>query len=239
LENLRADLAVLQRMLSGRSSERPRPEPAAGGDGGERRDGSGGSGQEAGPRAAAHCRRRYRRACSCRVPATATAPGPPKAVGKGLFSNGLTAMLLTERFAAGRSVNSLVKTPKTLPVAKVFTGAGRRKSSRLENYSRQAAPPGGGAGQPAGFAVTLCATKPDCPAEAELQLPGRRPQLRGLPRRLIVGGVQVIDLPRPPPREPRHLPRGSRPTWSSPFACPAPGNSTSRAECASSALTNF
>jgi transposase len=59
-------------------------------------------------RVAAHCRRRYRRACGCRVPATVTAPGPPKAIGKGLFSNGFTAMLLTERFAAGRSMNSLV-----------------------------------------------------------------------------------------------------------------------------------
>jgi len=36
------------------------------------------------------------------------APGPPKAIGKGLFTNGFTAMLLTERFAAGRSMNSLV-----------------------------------------------------------------------------------------------------------------------------------
>jgi hypothetical protein len=36
------------------------------------------------------------------------APGPPKAVGKGLFTNGFIAMLLTERFAAGRSMNSLV-----------------------------------------------------------------------------------------------------------------------------------
>ena len=59
-------------------------------------------------RVAAHCRRRYKRACSCRVPATVTAPGPPKAIGKGLFTNGFTAMLLTERFAAGRSMNSLV-----------------------------------------------------------------------------------------------------------------------------------
>src|SRR5260370_1596246 len=57
---------------------------------------------------AAHCRRRYGRACGCRVPATVTAPGPPKAIGKGLFSNAFTAMLLTERYAAGRSVNSLV-----------------------------------------------------------------------------------------------------------------------------------
>ena len=59
-------------------------------------------------RVAAHCRRRYRRACGCRVPATVMAPGPPKAIGKGLFSNAFTAMLLTERYAAGRSMNSLV-----------------------------------------------------------------------------------------------------------------------------------
>ena len=59
-------------------------------------------------RLAAHCRRRYKRACSCPGPATVTAPGPPKAIGKGLFTNGFTAMLLVERFAAGRSMNSLV-----------------------------------------------------------------------------------------------------------------------------------
>ena len=59
-------------------------------------------------RVAAHCRRRYRRACGCRVPAAVTAPGPPKAIGKGLFSNGFLAMVFTERFAAGRSMNSLV-----------------------------------------------------------------------------------------------------------------------------------
>jgi transposase len=59
-------------------------------------------------RVTAHCRRRHRRACSCRVPATVTAPGPPKAIGKGLFTNGFTAMLLTERLVAGRSMNSLV-----------------------------------------------------------------------------------------------------------------------------------
>ena len=59
-------------------------------------------------RLAAHCRRRYRRACGCRVPATVMAPGPPKAIGKGLFSNAFTAMLLTERCAAGRSMDSLV-----------------------------------------------------------------------------------------------------------------------------------
>ena len=160
-ERLRADLAVLQRMLFGRSSERARPEPAradgggdAGPDGAQRKGRPRGPGARAGrrdyshlPRAeviwdfedgyccpecgapftllgsdhvteqldwlvvvrvAVHCRRRYRRDCGCRVPATVTAPGPPKAIGKGLFSNGFLAMLFTERFAAGRSMNSLV-----------------------------------------------------------------------------------------------------------------------------------
>ena len=36
------------------------------------------------------------------------APGPPKAIGKGLFTNGFTAWLLAERFGLGRSANSLV-----------------------------------------------------------------------------------------------------------------------------------
>ena len=59
-------------------------------------------------RVSAHCRRRYRRACGCRVPATVTTPGPPKAIGKGLVSNAFIAHLLTERYVAGRSQNSLV-----------------------------------------------------------------------------------------------------------------------------------
>jgi transposase len=59
-------------------------------------------------RVTANCRRRYRRACGCRVPVTVMAPGPPKAVGKGLLSNAFIAMLLTERYVAGRSQNSLV-----------------------------------------------------------------------------------------------------------------------------------
>jgi transposase len=59
-------------------------------------------------RVAVHCRRRYRRDCGCRVPAAVTAPGPPKAIGKGLFSSGFLAMVFTERFVAGRSMNSLV-----------------------------------------------------------------------------------------------------------------------------------
>ncbi|HEY1004191.1 MAG TPA: IS66 family transposase [Streptosporangiaceae bacterium] len=162
LEKLRADLAVLQRMVFGRSSERSRPEPpgsdAAPGPGGQ--GGGAGAGKRRGPgaragrrdyshlprvevvwdfgdggyccpecgtpftglgsdhvteqldwlvvvRVRADCRRRYRRACDCRVPATVTAPGPPKAIGKGLFTNAFLAMLFTERFVAGRSMNSL------------------------------------------------------------------------------------------------------------------------------------
>ena len=161
-EELLSQLAVLQRIVFGRSSEKARPEPggaeekpaAAGGGGGKkgvkrgpgaragRRDYShlpkftvtwdfpGGGyccpecGEPFAPlgdhmsgeqldwqvivRVVAHCRKRYRRACGCRVPATVMAPGPAKAIGKGLLSNGFTAMLLTERFAAGRSMNSLV-----------------------------------------------------------------------------------------------------------------------------------
>jgi transposase len=167
LDRVRADLAVLRRLLFGRSSERSRPEPsggedaAGGGDGGQGRERGSGKNVRRGPgaragrrdyshlprfevfwdfpgggyccpqcgepftplgdhwsgeqldwlvvvRLVANCRRRYKRVCSCRVPATVMAPGPPKAIGKGLFSNGFTAMLLTERFVAGRSMNSLV-----------------------------------------------------------------------------------------------------------------------------------
>jgi transposase len=167
LEKTRADLAVLQRMLFGRKSEKDRPEPPGSGDDGDVPAGGGkpsgggkknvkrGPGARAGRRdyshlprveviwdfpgggyccpecgepftplgdhwsgeqldwrvsvtVRAHCRKRYQRACGCRVPRTVMAPGPPKAIGKGLFSNGFIAMLLTERYAAGRSQNSLV-----------------------------------------------------------------------------------------------------------------------------------
>jgi transposase len=158
-------LAVLQRMVFGRKSEKDRPEPAGDGDdcagdgGGEPSGGKKnvkrGPGARSGRRdyshlprvevvwdfpgggyccpgcgepftglasdhvsevldwtvlvrVTAHCRRRYRRACHCPGPATVTAPGSPRAIGKGLFSNGFIAMLLVERFAAGRSQNSLV-----------------------------------------------------------------------------------------------------------------------------------
>ena len=59
-------------------------------------------------RLVANCRRRYKRECRCPGPETVMAPGPPKAIGKGRFTNGFTAMLLVERFEAGRSANSLV-----------------------------------------------------------------------------------------------------------------------------------
>lgn len=182
LERLRADLAVLQRLLFGRSSERSRPDPSGGADDSRSGDDGDGFGQAAqgtdrcaggkdddsererpkrGPGARAgrrdyshlprfemfwdfpdgryccprcgelfaplgdhvsgeqldwqvivrvvvHCRRRYKRTCGCRVPATVMAPGPAKAIGKGLFSNAFIAMLLTERFVAGRSQNSLI-----------------------------------------------------------------------------------------------------------------------------------
>ena len=163
LERVNAELALLQRLVFGRSSERARPDaPGGGGGDGQDRGGAGGgkSGRPRGPgaragrrdyshlprievtwdfegggywcpecgesftrlgdhvveqldwevivRVVAHCRRRYGRACSCPVRATVTAPGPPKAIGKGLLSNGFIAMLLTERYVAGRSQNSLV-----------------------------------------------------------------------------------------------------------------------------------
>jgi transposase len=158
-------IAVLQRMVFGRKSEKNRPEPPAGADGDDSagdgdRSGSGKKNVKRGPgaragrrdyshlprveviwdfdggyccpdcgesftglgsdhvtevldwtvlvRVMAHCQRRYKRACRCPGPLTVTAPGPSRAIGKGLFSNGFTAMLLTERFAAGRSMNSLV-----------------------------------------------------------------------------------------------------------------------------------
>ena len=163
IEQMAAELAVLKRMVFGRSSERVRPEAAARDEDGGREPAGGGKSGKGGPRGpraragrrdyphlprvevvwdfdggeyccpecgvpftrlgghvteqldwqvtvrvAAHCRRRYRRACGCRVPVTVMAPGPPKAIGKGLLSNRFIAMLLTERYVAGRSQNSLI-----------------------------------------------------------------------------------------------------------------------------------
>jgi transposase len=167
LAEVNESLAILQKMVFGRKSERNRPEPAGDGDGddsagdddgelsgGNKKKVRRGPGARAGRRdyshlprvevvwdfpdgyccpdcgepftalrsdhvtevldwtvlvrVMAHCRRRYKRACRCPGPLTVTAPGPPRAIGKGLFSSGFIAMLLAERFAAGRSQNSLV-----------------------------------------------------------------------------------------------------------------------------------
>jgi transposase len=162
-ERVSADLAVLQRLLFGRSSERARAGAeggdsagSAGADAGERTGGGGkrGPGGRAGRRdyshlprvevvwdfdgggwccpccgqpaegfddhvveqvdwqvivrVVVHRRRRYRRRCRCAGPRTVTAPGPPKAIGKGLLSNAFVARLLTERYVAGRSQHSLL-----------------------------------------------------------------------------------------------------------------------------------
>jgi transposase len=162
LAEANATIAVLQRIVFGRSSEKSGPAP----DGGSDDAGAGGGGQKKkqvkrGPgarsgrrgypglprfevfwdfpgggyccpecgepftflgdhwsgeqldwqviiRLVANCQRRYKRQCRCPGPLTVMAPGPPEAVGKGLFTNGFIAMLLTERYAAGRSLNSLV-----------------------------------------------------------------------------------------------------------------------------------
>jgi len=201
LGKLRADLAVLQRMVFGRSSERSRPEPPGGAGDAAGGQGAGtGAGRKRGPgaragrrdyshlprfevfwdfpgggfccaecgepftplgdhwsgeqldwqvivRLAAHCRRRYKRACGCRVPATVTAPGPPKAVGKGLFTNAFIAMLLVERFTAGRSQNSLVRglarqgadiSPATLAGTCAQAGALLARSRRRSRSGRGA-----------------------------------------------------------------------------------------------------
>jgi transposase len=55
-----------------------------------------------------HRRRRYRRSCRCPVPTTVMAPRPPKAIGKGLLSNGFIAQAWCERYVAGRSLHSLL-----------------------------------------------------------------------------------------------------------------------------------
>ena len=161
LERVAAELAVLQRLVFGRSSERAGPDaPGGAGTTAGDRAGGGQDGRPRGPgaragrrdyshlprvevawdfesggywcpqcgepftrlgdnvieqldwqvtvRVVAHCRRRYRRPCRCPVPATAMAPGPPKAIGKGLVTNRFIALLLTGRYVAGRSQNSLV-----------------------------------------------------------------------------------------------------------------------------------
>jgi transposase len=165
LAEANATIAVLQRMVFGRSSEKSGPAPDGDGDAGAGDGGKPGSGKKKqvkrGPgarsgrrdypglprfevfwdfpgggyccpecgepftvlgdhwsgeqpdwqvviRLVANCRRRYKKECRCEGPQTVMAPGPPKAAGKGLFTNGFIAMLLVERFEAGRSANSPV-----------------------------------------------------------------------------------------------------------------------------------
>jgi transposase len=166
LERVSAELAVLQRLVFGRSSERARPDTGGagrdggGGNGGAGDGGQSGGGQRRGPggragrrdyshlprvevvwdfvdggyccpgcgaafavlgdhvveqvdwqvlvRVLVHRRRRYQRRCGCAGSRTVMAPGPPKAIGKGLVTNAFIAMLFTERYVAGRSQNSLV-----------------------------------------------------------------------------------------------------------------------------------
>ncbi|HYZ09344.1 MAG TPA: hypothetical protein VE709_12325 [Pseudonocardiaceae bacterium] len=145
-----AELAVLKRMVFGRSSQKGR-EPAGrgeGGQGGAGHDGGGAPPRKRGRagnsrrdyshlprfefiwdfedgsyccprcgqpfavlgdhvieqvdwqvivRVVVHRRRRYRRSCGCPGPATVMAPGPPKAMGKGLLSNGFIAQAWCER----------------------------------------------------------------------------------------------------------------------------------------------
>ena len=161
LEQVAAELAVLKRMLFGRSSERARPD-GAGEDSGGLGDGAADGGRRAPRRrrgqagrrdysdlprveviwdfqdgycacprcgqafslqgdhvigqldwqvivrVTVHRRRRYQRRCRCPGPRTVMAPGPPKAIGKGMFTNAFIAQLFTERYVAGRSQNSLV-----------------------------------------------------------------------------------------------------------------------------------
>ena len=162
LEKLRADLAVLQRMVFGRAVGAVAPEPPGGADEGPTGRVPGPHGEETRPggtgraagllapapargvlgfsrgrvllpgmRGAVHAAGRSLvrgaaglagdRAAGDTLPpplqaglrlpgaGDGDAPGPPKAVGKGLFTNAFIAMLLVERFTAGRSQNSLVK----------------------------------------------------------------------------------------------------------------------------------
>ena len=156
IQDLSAQVATLQRMVFGRSSERNGPGGKAGdgGDGGrppgQKQRGKSGNRRrdysrlpraeviwdfDDGPpccercgmlftalnsddcceqidwqvliRMIVHRRRRYRRGCRCPGPVTVTAPGPPKAIGKGLVTNGFIARLLAERYVSGRSQHSI------------------------------------------------------------------------------------------------------------------------------------
>jgi transposase len=55
------------------------------------------------------CRRRkYARRCRCPVPAVLTAPGPPKLIGKGLFTTEFCVNLLVAKYALGLPFNRVI-----------------------------------------------------------------------------------------------------------------------------------
>jgi transposase len=130
-------------------------------------------------RVRADCRRRYRRACSCRVPATVTAPGPSKAIGKGLFTNAFIAMLFTERFVAGRSMNSLV------------TGLARHGADVAPGTLAGACAQAGALLAPLEDAITARSRRSRAAARRRDDLAGPRAARRGRP-----GQVVAVGLPR-------------------------------------------
>jgi len=140
-------------------------------------------------RVSAHCRRRYRRACGCAVPVTVTAPGPSKAIGKGLVANAFIARWLTERYVAGRSQNSLITSlarhgagisPATLTGTCAAAGGAAGPAARCDHRAV------------AGLVAPTCRRD---------QLAGVRPARGGRP-----GEVVAVGLPRPRYRLLRHGP---------------------------------
>jgi transposase len=55
-----------------------------------------------------HRRRKYARRCRCPVPAVVTAPGPPKLIGKGLFTTEFCVNLLIAKYALGLPFNRVI-----------------------------------------------------------------------------------------------------------------------------------
>ena len=125
----------------------------------------------------ADCARRYRRACSCRVPATVTAPGPPEAIGKGLVTNAFLAMLFTGRFVAGRSMNSLV-------TGLARHGADVAPGTLAGACAQAGALPGPAGGRDHGAVAPVVA-----PARRRDDLAGPRAARRGRPGQAVAAGL--------------------------------------------------
>ena len=121
--------------------------------------------------------RRYKRECRCPGPGTVMAPGPPKAVGKGLFTNGFIAMLLTERFEAGRSMNSLV------------TGLARQGAEISPATLAGTCAQAGSAAGPAGGRDRGAEPGVVAPARRRDDVAGLRPRRRGRPGEMVAVGV--------------------------------------------------